>query len=284
MEPLRHPADPDFSLMPWLFPRPLQQHIRAFGRFVRLADGLADATYLSRDERLERLQALAAAVDGGERAGWSEEAATVSRALAEGLRSKAIRAEHVRHIVQAFSRDILGVANQTWSDLLVYCQFAAAPIGRVMLELVGEDLSRCGQPADALCAALRILKQLRDCEDPTVRSNRLCIPARYLQEAMITAQHLRAPSARGQTRAVLDRVLDGVDRLLVQAAPLPGLIRSRGLATHTRIVLCRAGKLAQCFRARDPLQDRAGLSRWQRQVCLLSGLLFGMTQRPRKPG
>ena len=118
-----------------------------------------------------------------------------------------------------------------------------------------------------MCAALRILKQLRDCVDPSVQYNRLCIPRQFLDDAMITPNHLRAPSVKGQTRAVLDRVLDGVDRLLVTAAPLPRLVRHRGLAIHIAIVLCRAGKLVALFRRRDPLRERLGLTTWQRTLC-----------------
>jgi phytoene/squalene synthetase len=145
-----------------------------------------------------------------------------------------------------------------------------------MLELMREDLAVCGRSADALCTALRILKQLRDCEDPTVRFNRLCIPQQFLDDAMITPAHLRAPVAKGQTRAVLDRVLDGVEQLLVHAAPLPRLIQDRGFATHATIVLCRARKLVGRFRHRDPLQQRVGLAGWQRAFCRWLGTLRGL--------
>jgi len=85
--------------------------------------------------------------------------------------------------------------------------------------------------------------------------------------------HLTAPAARGQTRAVLDRVLDGVDALLVEARPLPSLVASPRLRLYVSVVLCRAGKLSARFRHRDPLHEKVGLSRWQRHRCLLLSLL-----------
>jgi hydroxysqualene synthase len=271
-------ADPDFSLMPELFPPPVRPHVRAFARFVRLADSITNSAFLSRQDKRARLTALQGALNEPTEELWSAEASAAIASLRASLDQTGLSTEHARHILQAFERDAEGYVSATWPDLLVYCQFAAAPIGRYMLELLDEDVATCRRPADALCAALRILKQLRDAEDPTVRYNRLCIPLQFLDDAFITPAHFRALAAKGQTRAVLDRVLDGVDQLLVQAAPLPGLIHHRGLAVHTAIVLCRARKLVTRFRRLDPLRERVGLAAWQRTLCRWFGTLYGLVR------
>lgn len=276
---MRLGSDPDFSLMPELFARPLRRHVHAFGRFVRLAEAVTDNNALARDEKQARLIALEAALTGDSRSPlWSAEADAVAHGLFASLQETQIPVEHARHILQALRRDARDHVCTTWHDLMVYCQFAAAPIGRYLLQLVGEDPARCAGPGDALCGGLRILRQLRDCEDPTIRFNRLCIPRQFLDDAMITPRHLRAPSAKGQTRAVLDRVLDGVDHLLAEAAPLPGLVRDRGLGTHARIVHCRARRLVGCFRKRDPIRERVGLAPWQRTLCRWSGTLRSLAR------
>jgi hydroxysqualene synthase len=264
---MRVGADPDFSLMPELFPARLRPHVRAFGRFVRLADGIADDAFLTTREKLARLAALEAALQGGSVHQWSVDARAIAEGLRESLQQAGLPADPVRTLLQAYRGDVAGRVSETWGDLMRYCQLAAAPIGRHMLQLAGEDLQRAGEASDALCAALRILKQLRDCKDPAVQYNRLCIPRSFLEDAVITPAHLRAASAKGQTRAVIDRVLDGVEALLKQAAPLPALIRDAGLATHASIVLCRARKLVRQFRKRDPLRERVGLAPWQRALC-----------------
>jgi phytoene/squalene synthetase len=275
IEVARQGMDEDFSLMPWLFPARLQPHVRAFGRFVRLADATADNAFIGREQRIERLAALERALDGESEADWSPEALMVGRALRTSLRTTGVSSRHARDLVRAFRGDVEGRPIKTWTDLMEYCRVAAAPIGRHMLELVGEDVAACARPADALCAALRILRQLRDCEDPSVQYNRLCIPEAYLEDAAVTIRHVRAPSARGQTRAVLDRVLDGVAALLNEAASLPWQVRNRGLRIHIWIVLCRGHKLVARFRERDPLRERVGLSVWQRRRCLWLGILAG---------
>ncbi len=259
--------DVDFSLMPGLLPAAVRDEVRAFGRFVRIADDIVDNFGLSREEKFARLNDLERALKGEWVLGWSEAALETVRTLADAAAQRGTSTKHAEHVLQAFKRDVAETPIRTWAELLVYCQFAAAPIGRFMLELLAEDLSVCGRRADALCAALRILKRLRDCKDPTAQYQRLCIPERFLTDAFITPDHLKAPTAKGQTRAVIDRVLDGVDRLLAEATPLPKLIRSQGLALHAAIVLCRARKLAELFRIRDPLSEKVHLAPLTRYIC-----------------
>jgi phytoene/squalene synthetase len=278
---MRVGADPDFSLMPELFPARLRPHLRAFGRFVRLADATTDDAFLTTREKVARLATLESALEGAAAPQWSVEARAIAEQLRESLLQTGVPPEHLQHILQAFRGDATGHVSETWGELMLYCRFAAAPVGRYMLQLAGEDLQRCSAASDALCAALRILKQLRDCKDPAVQYNRLCIPRAFLDDAMITPAHLRVPSAKGQVRAVIDRVLDGVDRLLDEAAPLPALIRDNGLATHAAIVLCRARKLVRRFRRRDPLRERVGLARWQRALCRWIALLRVLPGRGR---
>jgi hydroxysqualene synthase len=272
---LRRGTDVDFSLMPWLFPRPLRPSVVAFGRFVRLADGLAGNAFLTRDERVARLLRLENALTGDGDIPWSDEADRIVRTLRHVLDTTGISDSYARDVLAAFRQDAAGISYRQWDDVLDYCRLAAAPIGRYMLDLMDEDQARCGPSSDALCCALRILKQLRDCQDVSMNYNRLCIPGQFLNDAMLSIDHLDVPKAKGQTRAVIDRVNDGVERLLWSARSLPEIIHSRGLSIHARIVLCRAGKLVLACRHDDPLQKRVSLGWWQRQKCMLGGLAVG---------
>lgn len=273
---MRHRTDVDFSLMPEYFPARLRRHVRIFGRFVRLAEGITDNALLDRNTRIERLAMLEGCISGTAEPDWSADARAVATGLRNSLRTTGVNDSHCRHILKAFRRDLDGVRSHTWDDLMVYCQLAAAPIGRHMLELSGEDVAACARYSDALCAALRILRQLRDCEDPSIQDNRLCIPESFMEDAYITSRHLRSSKLKGQSKAVVDRVLDGVEQLLTDAHPLPSLIRSRGLRVHIRIVQCRARKLVGCFREQDPMQQRVGLTSWQRRTCEWFGFLSGI--------
>ena len=282
--------DRDFSLMPWLLPASIRPDVRALGRFVRLAEGVAAAPLLSRLERAERLAALEALLVAPSNGSRTTTVSSGDEAVVAALRDSFVRhgsapdgALRILRTLQHGS-DAPGagsccvrsddvVVHQTWADVLAYCNGVAAPIGRQMLSLSGEDLTRCGPPADALCAGMRILKELRDCEGQVTRGALLCIPASFMRDASITIHHLSAPSARGQTRAVLDRVLDGVDALLTDAKALVPRVKSRRLRIYVSAVLCRARKLAARCRHRDPLKEKVELSRWQRGSCVCLSVL-----------
>lgn len=282
-EIIRIKVDRDFSLMPWLLPAKVRADVRALGRFVRLAETVAASPLLSRGERQARLAVLLVALDAP--ADAPEAALSVGDALAvadlrASLSRRRISADHARTILTTLQRTAGAASaapgepaagNATWADVVAYCRGVAAPVGRHMLALCGEDAETCGAPADALSIAMRILKELRD--GNAGQGPWLCIPASFMRDASISPGHLAAPAARGQTRAVLDRVLDGVDALLIEAGRLPSLVKSRRLRLYVSVVLCRARKLAARFRLRDPLREKVGLSRWQRHGCLLLSVL-----------
>jgi hypothetical protein len=129
-----------------------------------------------------------------------------------------------------------------------------------------------GRALDALATAIWLLRQLRAI-DPAGTPPPLCIPSRFFADAMITPEHLRLASARGQIRAVLDRVIDGVDHLLIEAAPLPGHLPTAGLARHAVLLLCRSRALAARLRRQDPLAQPVHLAAWQRGRCSLASLV-----------
>ena len=279
-EIIRLKVDRDFSLMPWLLPARVRADVRALGRFVRLAESAALSPLASREDRQARLAALLAALGppaDGEPPTLLPDEAAAARDLLASIHRHGVSAEHARTILVTLQRaaaahplDGRSAGSASWADVLDYCRGVAAPVGGHMLALCREDAAACGPPADALCSALRILKELRD--GSAGGGPWLCIPASFMRDASISPGHLAASSARGQTRAVLDRVLDGVDALLAEAERLPSLVADRRLRLYVCVVLCRARKLARRFRLRDPLQEKVGLSRWQRHGCLLLSL------------
>ena len=193
-QPMRLGSDPDFSLMPELFAESLRPHLHAFSRFVRLADAVTDNNALARDEKLARLTALEAALTGGSRA------PLVARGKRGGARSAQQPAGN-RHSGRAHPTHPAGVPTGRARPRL---RRLARPDGvlpvrrRTHWPLYAAFGRRRHQAAAAVrpmrfAAALHILRQLRDCEDPTIHFNRLCIPRQFLDDAMITPQYLRAP-------------------------------------------------------------------------------------------
>ena len=78
------------------------------------------------------------------------------------LAATGVTAQHCHDVLRAFRLDATKLRYRDWDDLMEYCRYSAAPVGRQLLDLHGE--SRDTWPAsDALCSALQVLNHLQDC-------------------------------------------------------------------------------------------------------------------------
>ncbi len=46
---------------------------------------------------------------------------------------------HAQHLLQAFMMDVTKSRYRNWSELINYCLYSAAPVGRYLVDLHGED-------------------------------------------------------------------------------------------------------------------------------------------------
>src|SRR3954454_10429733 len=76
----------NFPVGSWLIRRDLRVHVHAFYRFARNADDIADSPVLSADEKIRRLDRMAAILDGdpGGAPGTDSPAASAMRASLAG--------------------------------------------------------------------------------------------------------------------------------------------------------------------------------------------------------
>lgn len=153
---------------------------------------------------------------------------------------------------------------EDWDALLDHCRTATEPaVSEVCRHL--EDGAR---PAvEALATALYLLERLRDTKRDWTRDKTVVLPGSWFTEAAIAPERLGSPTACGQTRAVLDRALDGVDHLLEAAKPLSA--SRRNLAR----ILCLARCMARRLRRHDPLNRDLHLRPRHRLRCLLVTLI-----------
>ena len=262
-------------LTPRLMPRAHRPHLQAFLGFTRTAARIANNPLTAAPEKRRRLEALEAALDGTETDG-DDDLTQTGRALRDSLLATGVPFEPARHLLQAFVKDAMGVRFRSWSDLLVYCRYSAAPVGRYLLALTGEDDPRAGPAAEALCMALQLLKRVRDAKWDYAERGRVYLPEDWLRDALITPNRLNSAAAQGQVRAVLDRALDGVDRLLMDARPLPRALHSLRYRIDTAVILCLAAQWARHLRRRDPLARRLRLGFWPQARCAFGGLLAAL--------
>lgn len=265
-------GDENFPVGSWLLPARLRPHIAAYYAIARTTDDIADNPDLSPEEKLRRLDAFEAAVKG-ETAGEAVPA-SVER-MRESLAETGLGPRHVIDIIAAFKQDATKLRYADWNDLMGYCMLSASPVGRYVLDLHGEDRSTW-EASDPLCNALQVLNHLQDCQDDYRALDRVYLPEPWLQEAGIGVEALDADRSSDALRSVLDRLLDGVDDLMVKARQLPGVVGNRRLSMETAIIVRLADRLRVLLRADDPLASRVALSRWDFVRAGIGGVFGGL--------
>lgn len=272
--PNRTATTENFPVGSWLLPAALRPTVAAYYRVARAADDIADTPALETQEKVRRLDALDSILAGSTEGG-DDPAHAAARTLRAVFAERGLPIEHARHLLQAFKADAINRPCRSWSDLLAYCRYSAAPVGRFLLDLHGESRDTW-TAGDALCSALQVLNHLQDCQVDWRDLRRLYVPLDWLTEAKLTPDDLLAPRATAAMRAVLDRTLDGVDRLNTVAATLPGQIRHRRLRMEVAAILAISLKLAKRLRRRDPIAGRVALSKVEKLGCMLYGAARGL--------
>jgi len=245
--------------------------VLAFYRFARAADDVADDPALDGETKTAKLEAFDQALQG------SADGPETAQTLRTVLLDRGLSLDHPRHLLQAFLADARGRPCRSWSDLIAYCRFSAAPVGRFLLDLHGED--RAAWPAsDALCTSLQILNHLQDAKQDWADLRRLYVPRDWLVQAGLSERDLLGVRLSPAMRGVFDRVLDRVDELNLQARPLVRAIADRRLRMETAGIHAIAVHLAKRLRRLDPIAARVAPTRLGKAAALMRAVAAGLVR------
>lgn len=266
-------GDENFPVGSFLIRRDLRPHVHAFYRFARIADDIADNPALTPAEKLRRLDRMAAVLDGAP--GGDAPAAAAMRA---SLQATKLTAQHCHDVLTAFRLDATKLRYRDWDDLMEYCRYSAAPVGRQLLDLHGETRASWA-PSDALCSALQVLNHLQDCAEDFRELDRVYLPAADLAGCGARIEDLTASQASVGLRCVLDRLLAKTEALIAASNDLPPMVASSGLRAECAVIVDLAGRLARRLRQGDPLARRVKLTRGDFAWALLLGLWRSQRRR-----
>ena len=268
--PTRDASQENFPVGSWLLPARLRAPIAAYYAFARAADDIADDPAAAPAAKIAALDAMEAVLNGAPAAPANTDQAKAAR-LADSLAATAVPVVHAVELLVAFRQDADKRRYADWDELMGYCRYSAAPVGRYLLALHGE--SPAAWPAsDALCASLQVLNHLQDCQADLAHLDRVYLPLAIFAEAGAEVDDLAATRSSPALRRVLDRCLDGCERLNREADALVGLIRDRRLRMEAAVIVAIAHRLAARLRRGDPLAGRVALSATDRLGCLGRGI------------
>lgn len=266
--PSKQAGDENFPVASLLLSKDKRAAVMAFYRFARHADDVADNPDLDRDRKINQLDACERGLGGlfGD---------PTALALHATLNGNSRLLAHASTLLQAFRRDVMCDTCHSWADLMAYCSCSAAPVGRFLLDLHGED-ENLHPLADCLCEALQVLNHLQDCGDDYTRLGRVYLPADWMNAVGLAPVHLAGHDGGTALRHVMDLMLDRVDMMLDRATPLPARLHDRRLAMETAIIIDIGRRLTALLRRRDPLAARVALSPLAYGAACVGGIVRGL--------
>jgi squalene synthase HpnC len=246
--------------------------VMAFYRVARMADDIADHASASAAEKLMRLAEIQTTLTGG---GDTVDAAV---ALREVQKARGLSPQHILDLLEAFRRDVTKTRYADWAELMDYCRYSAAPVGRFVLDVHGE--SRATWPAsDALCAALQVINHLQDCGDDYRDLDRVYVPHDELDRAGVDVTALGASVATPALRGVIKTVAGRTHALLETARPLAGEVRDARLSLEIGVIRRLAVSLDRRLMQRDPLSQRVHHNPYEALGLALAGAAGALAAR-----
>ena len=261
----------NFPVASLLLPASKRAIVMAYYHFARHADDVADSAILTSEEKVAGLDALNAGLLGRE----NTPAVALAITYRETVKGDPDLIDHAAQLLHAFRRDAVRDYCEDWGDLMTYCRYSAAPVGRFLLDLHGESHDTF-PPGDALCAALQVLNHLQDCGKDYAELKRVYLPRDWMAAAGLTVKVLEESSSPPALRAVINRMLDATDILIEQARPLPAMIKDTRLRLQTSVTVKVAEALSKKLRTGDPLAERVKLTKLETAKAFLTGILHGL--------
>ena len=234
--------------------------VLAFYTFARAADDVADSAELAADEKIARLDLFEATLLG------RSEAVASALPLRAALARTGLTPRHAQDLLVAFRMDATRLRYQSFDELMHYCRYSAAPVGRFVLAAHGE--AETTWPAnDALCSALQIINHLQDCGKDYRQIDRVYVPQDMLARHGARTQDLGAAAATPALRACLVELARRNAALVAEGATLSPQVRDWRLRLETAIIGRLARKLNGWLEVRDPLSEPVHLGKagalWQ---------------------
>ena len=241
--------DENFPVASRLVRAELRPTMLAFYRFARAADDVADHATANAEQKLAQLDQLEAGLRGDP--GTSVE----GEDLRSALQARGLTDRHALDLLEAFRRDVTKRRYADWSELMDYCRFSAAPVGRFVLDLHGES-NALWPINDALCAALQVINHLQDCAKDYRGLDRVYVPVDRLADEGLDVDCLSARQASPELRRVIAGLARQAGALLVRSRPFAERIADRRLALEVGVIQALAESLVRRLERRDPLSER----------------------------
>lgn len=247
-------GDENFPVASRLIAPALRAPILAYYRFARSADDAADHPQLSQSEKFRRLDALEETLVG------KSDAASDALPLRQAIAERGLSPRHALDLLVAFRQDVTKSRYASWDELMHYCRYSAAPVGRFVLDAHGESAATYPY-SDALCTALQVINHIQDCGKDYRTIDRVYMPLDMLAVEGASVDMLGAKAAKPELLRALRNVAGKTNAMTGDAQRLPAVVADRRLGLETSVIAGLAGRLLDLLAVRDPLSQNVHFSK-----------------------
>ena len=243
-------TDENFPVASFMLKPQHRGPIMAFYRFARTADDVSDNPDVPPTDKLAHLETMRATLNG------ESNADAPSLALRQSLLHRRLSPRHGLDLLEAFRRDCTKTRYADWAELMDYCRYSAAPVGRFVLD-VHSEANDLWPANDALCAALQVINHLQDCGKDRRDLDRVYLPTGQLAAAGLDADALLLPASSSPLRKVISALAARTrDELLTRSRPFASRIKDGRLAYEVAFIQRLAEDLCERLIRNDPLSER----------------------------
>ena len=256
--------------------RPL---VDAYYQAARFADDTADTPRLTPEQKTEKLAAV--------RSAFMQPSAgndlQVVRGLGRLFVSERLDSSLYLDLLEAFGRDAANRPVRIWEELIDYCRYSAAPVGRFLLAIHDENPS-AALPAENLCIILQLLNHLSDIKNDLSLLNRCYIPENLMKEYGVRKTDFGLSVSRPEVKRLLAEIMSRIEKMQADAALLPPLIKNFRLRLNACVILSLTNSVIKRHIKSDILQNppRTAGTDWAK-ACIKGffGALFCKTKQQR---
>ncbi|MEK9683839.1 MAG: squalene/phytoene synthase family protein [Rhodospirillaceae bacterium] len=270
ISPSKTKDEENFPVASFLIEKRLRTHVHAFYSCVRVADDIADNPKFNEAEKTELLEKFETILLGQ---GSDKTIFPEAWAHLESARETNVSTQHARNLIQAFKLDAKKSRYRNWSELINYCRYSAAPVGRYLLDLHEEKSPKIYPKTDALCLALQILNHIQDCHQDYQTLDRIYIPLDLLRKEGAKPESLGSSKSTPEIRRVFDTLLERTQNLLLEACKAPTEMKNRRLRIETSVIISLAQRLNHKLRFNDPIEQPVNLNKGEKVFSFIIGAL-----------
>ncbi len=255
-----------------LISKKLRHLVKAYYKAARSADDIADNPDLSSKDKMTQL-------DDAERAFYGKESLAKSYPemfeLGKLFQKENLSVGLYTDLLVAFRRDSENQKIEIWEQLLDYCKYSAAPVGRFVLAIHDENPATY-LPAETLCAVLQIVNHLQDMKYDAISNKRFYLPRQMMQHYGVVESDIFLNKCSQPLKLLIDDICQRLRKMLDDAAILPAIVKSLSLKAELGVIISLTNSMLKRIEKGDVLTTEIKLSSFDWFKAMTIGALSGL--------